>query len=129
MWIHVDRRTENELHVRPACPCGWKYSEVPTETLHRIRLVMSAMVHRQNTDLNAMHSSHYKKPLDSMHNSVFTLAALSLPGLSQCQCQSRLSSRLRQLIKHAEAVQLNCIFFYFQCLQCTLFSRGVGVMC
>lgn len=40
-----------------------------------------------------------------MHNSIFALALCLSPGLSQSQCQSRLSSRPGMLMKHSEVVQ------------------------
>lgn len=87
------------------------------------------MVHEQNADVHAVHSSDHEKPLNSMHNYAVALALCLFPGLSQCHCQPHLSSRLRLLIKHSEVVQLNYFFSPFLCLQCTLFSGGVGAMC
>lgn len=71
---------------------------------------MSATVHLQYADINATRSSHHEEPPNSMHNSVFSLALCLPPGLSQCKCQSHLSSRLGLLIKHSQAVELNYFF-------------------
>lgn len=71
---------------------------------------MSTMVHEQNADVHAVHSSDHEKPLNSMHNYAVALALCLFPGLSQCHCQPHLSSRLRLLIKHSEVVQLNYFF-------------------